>query len=198
MIIGIDFDNTIINYSDSFKILAKTKKLIPQNFSSDKVSIRNYLRDKNLEDKWTALQGEAYGKNIMRAGIYDGVLDTFEYLLKNKYKIKIISHKTKYPFIGKKINLRISALKWIEKNLIKKISKSDFSLSDIFFENTIERKIAKVQELKCDIFIDDLPEVLNLLPKKVKKILFSPVSNNNSNDTFIAMNSWREFIKIAI
>ncbi len=196
MIIGFDFDNTIINYSDSFKILARKKKLVPQNLSSDKVTIRNYLRDKNLEDKWTALQGEVYGKNIMRAKIYDGVQDTFEYLLKNKYTIKIISHKTKYPFIGKKINLRISALKWIEKNLLKKISKSNFSLSDIFFENTIEEKIAKVQELKCDIFIDDLPEVLNLLPKRIKKILFSPVSNVISNHSFTVMKSWKEFNKI--
>lgn len=198
MIIGFDFDNTIINYSDTFKILARKKKLIPQNLSGDKVIIRNYLRDKNLEDKWTALQGEVYGKSIMRAKIYDGVQDTFEYLLKNKYKIKIISHKTKYPFIGKKINLRISALKWIEKNLLKKITKSNFSISDIFFENTIEEKIAKVQELKCDIFIDDLPEVLNLLPKKIKKILFSPVPNVISNHSLTVMKSWKEFNKIVI
>ena len=62
MIIGFDFDNTIINYSKSFTKLAKLKNLVPEKINKDKISIRNYLRKNNIEDEWTILQGEVYGK----------------------------------------------------------------------------------------------------------------------------------------
>ena len=67
MIVGFDFDNTIIDYTSSFIELAKKKNLVPLKINKDKISIRNYLRDKNIEEEWTILQGEVYGKNIMRA-----------------------------------------------------------------------------------------------------------------------------------
>ncbi|MDA8992608.1 hypothetical protein N9F75_02115 [Candidatus Pelagibacter ubique] len=196
MIIGFDFDNTLIDYTNSFKKLVKKKKLVPEKFNKNKIAIRNYLREKNLENKWTILQGEIYGNAIMDAEIYDGVKNTFQYILQNNIKIKIVSHKTQYPYMGRKVDLRLSALKWIEKNILNQISNTNFSKSDIFFENTINDKIKKIQELCCDIYVDDLPEILNLLPNKIQKILFSPISNNYKNYNYKVMQSWTEFKKI--
>ena len=82
MIIGFDFDNTIINYTKSFIYLSRKKKLVPEKNNKNKISIRNYLRKNNIEDEWTILQGEVYGKNIMRAEIYVGVLEALLYLSK--------------------------------------------------------------------------------------------------------------------
>ena len=192
MIIGFDFDNTIINYTKSFIYLSRKKKLVPEKNNKNKISIRNYLRKNNIEDEWTILQGEVYGKNIMRAEIYVGVLEALLYLSKKNIKIKIISHKTKYPYIGEKINLRCSAMNWIKKNLIFN-SNIKINQKDVFFEDTIENKIIKIKEEKCDIYIDDLPEILNLLPSKIKKILFSPDKIKNHNSKFSIMNSWKEF-----
>ena len=196
MIIGFDFDNTLIDYTNSFKKLVKKKKLVPEKFNKNKITIRNYLRKKNLENKWTILQGEIYGNAIMDAEIYDGVKNTFRYILQNNIKIKIVSHKTQYPYMGRKVDLRLSALKWIEKNILNQISNTNFSKSDIFFENTIKDKIKKIQELSCDIYVDDLPEILNLLPNKIQKILFSPISNDYKNYNYKVMQSWTEFKKI--
>ena len=39
----------------------------------------------------------------MQAEIYEGAKETLKYLLKNNIKIRIISHKTQYPYIGKKL-----------------------------------------------------------------------------------------------
>ena len=196
MIVGFDFDNTIINYTNSFIKLSRKKNLVPEEKNKDKISIRNYLREKNIEDQWTILQGEVYGKNIMDAEIYKDVLETFKYLLKNNIKIKIISHKTKYPYIGEKIDLRLSAFRWIEDRILNKISNLNFSKSDIFFENTIAEKINKIQELNCDIYVDDLQEILDQLPKKIQKILFSPIYNIQENYNFKVMKSWSEFYDI--
>ena len=46
MIIGFDFDNTLIDYTNSFKKLVKKKKLVPEKFNKNKITIRNYLRKK--------------------------------------------------------------------------------------------------------------------------------------------------------
>lgn len=191
MIVGFDFDNTLINYTNSFKKLAKRKKIVPEEINIDKISIRNYLRDKNLEHEWTILQGEVYGNSIMQAEIYEGVKEALKFLLKNNIKIKIISHKTQYPYMGKKVDLRLSAKKWIEKELLNEISCINFSEADIFFENTINEKVNKIEELGCDIYVDDLPEILDLLPDKIQRILFSSLPNDNLK--YKVMKSWSEF-----
>ncbi len=191
MIVGFDFDNTLINYTNSFKKLAKRKKIVPEEINIDKISIRNYLRDKNLEHEWTILQGEVYGNSIMQAEIYEGVKEALKFLLKNNIKIKIISHKTQYPYMGKKVDLRLSAKKWIEKELLNEISCINFSEADIFFENTINEKVNKIEELGCNIYVDDLPEILDLLPDKIQRILFSSLPNDNLK--YKVMKSWSEF-----
>lgn len=196
MIVGFDFDNTLINYTNAFKNLANKKKLVPEELNKNKILIRNYLREKNLEDEWTILQGEVYGNGIMQAEIYKGVKESFKYLLKKNIKIKIISHKTQYPYMGEKVDLRLSALKWIESNILNEISDINFTRSDIFFENTIGEKVNKIKELSCDIYVDDLPEILDLLPDKIKRVLFSSSANIDVNYQYKVMKSWSEFIDI--
>lgn len=196
MIVGFDFDNTLINYTPSFKKLVRKKKNIPNQINKDKISIRNYFREKNLEHEWTILQGEIYGNGIMDAEVYEGVKQTLKYLLNNKVNVKIISHKTQYPYLGKKVDLRLSAMNWIKKKILSEISSKNFSEKDIFFENTISEKIEKIKELKCDIYVDDLPEILNLLPNNIQRILFSSQPISNFNSKYIVMRKWSEFKKL--
>ena len=106
MVIGFDFDNTIIDYSNSFKILAKKKKYNKINSNLDKNSLKDFLIKNKKQNEWTIIQGEVYGKYITRAELYKGFIKLFRYLLKKNIKIFIVSHKTKYPYLGKKINLR--------------------------------------------------------------------------------------------
>lgn len=49
MIIGFDFDNTIINYTNSFKKISQKKKLVPNNFNKNKNTIKNYLIKKKMK-----------------------------------------------------------------------------------------------------------------------------------------------------
>ena len=44
MVIGIDFDNTIVSYDDLFHRLATERGLIPAAFPSRKTSMRDFLR----------------------------------------------------------------------------------------------------------------------------------------------------------
>ncbi len=82
MIVGFDFDNTIINYQKLFKKIAYKKRLVPKNINPNKESVKKYLISKNKNEEWTALQGEVYGKYIMDAKIYTGVKEIMETLSK--------------------------------------------------------------------------------------------------------------------
>jgi hypothetical protein len=197
MIVGLDFDNTIINYEKLFKKIAYKKNLVPKNIKSNKNSIKEYLISKNKEKEWTILQGEVYGYYIMEAKIYPGVKKAMQLMSKKNIKFFIISHKTKFPIMGKKINLHLAALKWIEKNIFKYDESIKLSTKEIFFEKTIKKKIFRINNLKCDIYIDDLKMILDLLPKNFfLKILFSSNNNNFPKKDFICMNNWNKFEKI--
>ena len=196
MIVGFDFDNTIISYEKLFKKIAYKKKLVPKNIKSNKNSVKEYLIKKNKETEWTILQGEVYGKYIMDAKIYIGVKKIMKSLSKNKIKFYIISHKTKFPYLGRKINLQVAAKKWIYKNILRDDNSINLSIKDIFFENSIKEKISRINKLRCNIYIDDLPKILELLPKGVIKILFTPNQKSQQKKPIISMKKWIDFNKI--
>jgi 5'(3')-deoxyribonucleotidase len=170
MKIGLDFDNTIVNYDKVFYDVALEWHLIPKTLPINKLVIRNYLRDAKQEDLWTHMQGYVYGARMGEAAPYPGVMDFAEKMKYIGHTIVIVSHKTKHPFLGPKYNLHIAALEWIEKNF------PNIDKENIFFEPTKDQKLERIEQLQCDIFIDDLPEILTAakFPKSVFPILFDP------------------------
>ena len=76
MMLGLDFDNTIIRYDELFHKVALEKKRVPGSLPADKNAIRNYLYRQHLEDEWTRVQGEVYGARINEARPFDGMLET--------------------------------------------------------------------------------------------------------------------------
>jgi len=193
MIIGLDFDNTIVSYDALFHKVSVEQNLIDKTFEVNKIKIRDYLRSIGKEDTWTEMQGYVYGFRMQEAESFPFVKDFFNKVIESEHKIYIISHKTKFPFLGEKYDLHNAAKTWIKYNLISKDS-SQFSLEDCFFEPTKDEKVKKIQELKCDFYIDDLPEILQnqYFPENCKKILFDPENNYQENfykDISIT-NSW--------
>ena len=102
-IIGLDFDNTLTNYDNLFYETAKDLNLIPDIIKASKVAIRDYLVSINKEQDFTFLQGEVYGLRIANADQPQGMYTALMELKERGYKLKIVSHKTKYPIKGKKI-----------------------------------------------------------------------------------------------
>ena len=194
-IIGLDFDNTLTNYDNLFYQTARDLALIPQNIKSEKVAVRNYLKSINKEDEFTFLQGKVYGERIAEAdqakGMYEALID----LQFKGYKLKIVSHKTKYPIKGYKYDLRKGAIDWLRKNKIFNKNGLNLKRDDIFFESTKELKIERIFKEKCEIFIDDLPEILNLIDPRIDRILYSPKNDNNKYN-FKKIQEWAELSSI--
>lgn len=194
MKIGFDFDNTIINYENVFTMLAKEIDFHEnEKFKMTKVGIRDYLRSCNKEEIWTRMQAEAYGPKIIYAKPYRDVIEVIKKLKNNNIDLCIVSHKTLRPYIGPPYNLHMYARTWLEQY---KFCDEDLFGSDkfnIFFEETKELKIKRILSCGCSHYIDDLPEILKLLPDSVEKILFSPETPNiNASDAFKVMRNWRD------
>lgn len=198
MIIGLDFDNTIVSYDVLFHKVSVEQDLISQDFPINKIKIRDYLRSINKEDSWTEMQGYVYGHRMQEAEAFPFLKEFIDNLIENGHQIVIISHKTKYPFIGEKYDLHKSAKIWLSNNLLTNRNNSQFGLKNCFFEITKEKKVLKISEQDCDIYIDDLPEILEnpLFPKKCLKILFDPENNyfNKNFEDIIIKNSWFQIL----
>ena len=192
MNIGFDFDNTLISYEDLFYRIALERELIPITLKKDKLSVKKFLEENNKSDEFTKIQGLVYGNEILKAKPSKNILDFLDKLFSiNGIKIYIVSHKTQYPYIGEKINLRESANKWINLYLNKE-GRSYFTSNNVFYESTINDKINRIKSLKCDFFFDDLPKIIELLPKEIKGILYDP--NHKYIDISVnKLDNWSNF-----
>lgn len=179
MRVGIDFDNTIVCYDQLFHKVAVERDLISPALVVNKVAVRDFLRIAGQEDRWTEMQGYVYGDRMDEALAYPDVIDTIAYMQKQGHEVFVVSHKTKHPFMGPKYDLHQAARSWISNHLTHDGSPL-LSDQNLFFELTKEDKIARIGSLGCDVFIDDLPEIL-LAPKfptGVNKILFDSEGNH--------------------
>jgi hypothetical protein len=197
MIIGLDFDNTIVSYDSLFHKVSVEQNLINESFEINKIKIRDYLRSVNKEDAWTEMQGYVYGKRMEEAEPFPYIKDFFLKVIDLGHKIFIISHKTKYPFLGAKYDLHEAAKNWIKKNLVRD-GISEFTLQNCYFEPTKDDKVKKIKEMNCDFYVDDLPEILEnkYFPDNCNKILFDPENNyqENSYKNIIIKKSWGQII----
>ena len=191
MILGLDFDNTIIRYDELFHKIASEKGLIPTDLPKEKNAVRDFLRSKNIEHKWTVIQGEVYGTRIREAAPFEGMQETLKKLNESKIPIRIISHKTHEPYLGPKIDLHASAKSWLRSNHFFDPKGSNINENQVFFELTKEKKIDRIVQTGCTHYLDDLPEILEMIPDRINKILFSPNGEPISNKNWIVIKSWK-------
>jgi hypothetical protein len=174
--IGIDFDNTIIGYDEVFLAAARERQLIGADFAGTKQAVRDAIRLlPEGEISWQRLQGHVYGKGIRNAVLVDGVAAFLRQCRARGHAVYIVSHKTEYNrYDPDRINLRQAALAWMEAH---GLFSEAFGIprASVFFADTRAKKLARIADLGCTHFIDDLEEVLTApgFPPAVKRILFS-------------------------
>lgn len=195
MLIGLDFDNTIAGYDHVFPDVAESEGLIVEGAANSKASVRSLLQSQeDGEVKWMALQGRVYGAHMHRARLIDGVTEFLNRCRSSNADICIISHKTKTGhFDPDKIDLRVSAMKWMENHGFFDISKFGLSPDCVFFESTRAEKVARIRALKCTYFVDDLVEVFLEpdFPSDVKQVLFAASGPEKPGQSFKVLQDWR-------
>jgi len=194
MKIGIDFDNTIVNYDFIFHKVARERNLIPHELQATKQEVKYYIKRNDRHDEWTEIQGYVYGARMDEATPYAGVISFFQFARERGYQVIIISHKTRHPFLGPRYNLHEAARAWIKSN-IRHGDKQLITMDSVFFELTKADKIARITFLGCDYFIDDLPEILDNeeFPETTIPVLFDPDGSNQvSNPKVSVRKSWND------
>lgn len=176
MRIGIDFDNTMVCYDQLFWTLAREKGLIGESIERRKNAVRDDLRRRGLEPRWTALQGEAYGSRILEAVPFEGLAAGLTWLRQQGCSLFIVSHKTRVPVAGAEVDLHAAARSWLVQQGIWSPSTSGSLVQGAYFELTKLAKLQRIDQLGCDVFIDDLIELLTEpeFPAQVRRVLFDP------------------------
>jgi hypothetical protein len=195
MLIGIDFDNTVVSYNTLFYKVAIEQSLVPADIQKSKIAVRDYLRKIDNESAWTELQGYVYGTKMGDAAAYPLVAEFVKFARDKGLSIAIVSHKTKHPYIGPKYDLHEAARGWI-KNTFMDGNTNLIEPENVFFELTKEEKITRIADIGCNYFIDDLPEILRMpgFPKKLKRILFDPEGIHNTDRLYTKLRSWHAII----
>lgn len=188
MLIGLDFDNTIVCYDQAIARLADEMFNLPDELPRTKIAVRNFLRNANRELDWTTLQGSLYGPGMAYAEPFEQVSAAIRELKDAGYSMCIVSHRSRQPYAGPAYNLHRAAREWIEKHL----TESGLIRNDqAYFNETLKEKLANIESLGCSFFLDDLPEVLGdpSFPKACKPILFDP-KGSHVKLTLPIIRSW--------
>ena len=192
MIVGLDFDNTIACYDQAIARLSKEILDLPANVPPTKLGVRDHLRAAGREPEWTAFQGHLYGPGMNYAEPFPKAVETIAALQDKGHKTLIISHRTRHPYAGPQFDLHASAKSWILDKLVLR-SRRLFPESHVFFNESRGEKIALIRSLACDVFLDDLPDVLEdaHFPSTTKKLWFSKKSPPTGSDV-IQITHWNE------
>lgn len=190
--LGLDFDNTLISYDRLFRQVALDKGLVPAQTPAQKNAVRDHLRQIGQEEQWTRLQGEVYGSRILEAEPYPGIPAVLQGMADQQVSMCIVSHKTRTPYLGEPWDLHAAARSWLSKQGFHDPAGLGWSQDQVFFELTKEAKIARILALGCTHYVDDLPEILAMLPDTVQRILFSPDGQLQAAPGWKRMTAWQE------
>jgi hypothetical protein len=195
MLIGIDFDNTIIGYDDVFLAIARERGLVDPCFRGRKQAIRDAIRLLSEgELAWQKLQGEVYGAAIGGASLFDGVDGFLRRCRREQCRVVIVSHKTEFGHHDpRRINLREAALGWMTQQGFFHEHGYGLEVESVIFEDTRADKLTRIASLNCTHFIDDLVEVLSDpgFPNGVNRILFSETEAAPAQAPYVTCRSWR-------
>lgn len=182
MIIGLDFDNTIVEYTPLFCGLAMEKGwLEAANSARSKKDVRDLVRLlPDGEMKWRELQAAVYGPRILDAKPFPGVCEFLAACREKGHEIHVISHKSEYAAndVNRECSLRLMALRWFEAS---GFFSEELGLSPerVYFADTRAEKVARVAAIGCAVFVDDLIETFEEkgFPRNVRRILFADGSD---------------------
>ena len=192
MRIGVDFDNTLVCYDRAFATVGKEEGLLPADFAGGKDAAKRWLyRERPDGYLWERLQGLVYGRRIDHAELYEGAAEFLRRCRQGGWPVYIVSHKTVLAHHDpRQTNLRESALAWMKRQGFFAKNGCGLAETHVYFEDTREAKVRRIGDLDCQIFVDDLPEVLGHagMPAACRKILF----RTEHSGPFERAASWTE------
>jgi hypothetical protein len=130
---------------------------------------------------------------IREAEAFPGMFDTLKTLSQAGVPLCIVSHKTRTPYRGPAYDLHQAARDWLTDQGFFSPTGLNWQAEQVFFEVTKQDKSQRIANLGCSHYVDDLPEILAMLPNSIQKILFSSAENVTLPATWWRLKAWCDF-----
>lgn len=170
-VLGLDLDNTVIDYAEAYRVLAPRFGLADGHVSRE--AVRSQLRSAPDDDvEWQRFQALLYSDGLEVALPAIGVVDLLEACQQLGLSVVIISHKTSTgPDRFGARDLRTPARAWLRRH---GISPGWIPEECVTFHATAREKVARIAEVLPLWFMDDLEEILAMdrFPVEVKRVLY--------------------------
>jgi hypothetical protein len=193
VIVGVDFDNTIVRYDALLHTLACDAGWISPGTPRSKRLIRDAVRLlPEGEAKWQCLQAEIYGPRMSEAELIPGVRAFFAQCHRHAADVHIVSHKTRFAAAAPDgPNLQAAALDWLDRQGFLDGANA-IPRSHVWFEPTRAAKLARIESLGCTHFIDDLEETFRepAFPADTVKLLFAPAPAGELPQDCLVFADW--------
>jgi hypothetical protein len=172
--VGLDFDNTIVDYRPLFAAaLARLGIASLDANAPEKTGVRDRLRAlPDGEARWQQLQAELYGTAIAGAPAYPGLTQFLARARERGDRLVIVSHKSRFAAAAPHgPDLQEAARAWL---VAAGIAGDAIAHDDIYFAATRAEKIERIRALELTHFVDDLADVLDdpAFPPQTRAILF--------------------------
>jgi hypothetical protein len=197
LLIGVDFDNTLVSYDRLFVEEAAAFGWLEVGAPATKKNVRDAVRalGDSGEECWQRLQARVYGHRMADAVLMDGADAFLDRCHAERIPLVIVSHKTRHARLDpERVDLRQAALTWMEAAGF--FDRDGFAVprGNVFFEATRHEKIARIVSAGCSDFIDDLEEVFRerAFPAAVRRHLYAPEQGALPKGPFTAYRSWPE------
>jgi hypothetical protein len=194
IVLGVDFDNTIVRYDALFHRVACELGVLAPGVAANKNAVRDYLNSTGRKDVFTEMQGTIYGTRMAEAEGCPGAIETLTALTRAGVTIFIISHKTRTPLVGAPHDLHAAARGWLELNGFFDPARVGLTREQVLFEVTKEAKVARIAACGCTHFVDDLPEILfhPAFPAGVERVLYDPENHTATPGPCTRLTAWTD------
>jgi hypothetical protein len=195
MLIGLDFDNTIVCYDRAITTLAEDLPSLPADVPRTKLGLRDYLRATGREVEWTAFQGTLYGPGMQHAEPFPDSIETMHALQATGHELVIVSHRSLRPYAGPPHDLHAAARRWVAERLQGAgLFCSGSAARPLNLLESREAKVVTIAQLGCKVFVDDLPEVLEApeFPARTVGILFDPAQELSHSAIQHRVSAWNQ------
>jgi len=196
LVVGLDFDNTLVSYDDLIFSVALERGLIQDGTRKSKKDIRDAIRRLDGgEIEWQRVQGVVYGPRMNEAKAADGAKAFLTGCADANVSVYVVSHKTPYAnYDDTGTDLRAAALSWVERQGWFGDSGPRLSRNRVYFESSRKEKVERIEQLGCTHFIDDLEETFleEGFPDGVQKILYAPSPTDVMIPGVATVSSWDE------
>ncbi len=194
--IALDLDNTIICYDEAFRVAAAlTGCPLPKGTDSSKAAVKSAALAAGGNVLWTQIQSIAYGEGILQASSFPGCREFIEHAFACGEELAIVSHKSEFPAVGDRVNLRVAADNWLVRNNMKFGGKLP-----VYYCDSRDEKVNRVNKLECRALVDDLPEVFwsSGFPQRTAFVLFDPAGRHSDWTATARVSSWSEALRLLL